>query len=154
MGIDNLLKELKPITNTNIHLSRFQGQRCGVDASCWLHRAAHSCALDLVLGKETRKYLDWITKCLNLLGKFNIKPTIVFDGAQLPMKANEEHKRGESRKDNKEKAKQCLRTGDKQNAYKYAQMAVRITKEMVTGFIQLCIDCNIQFVCAPYEGNE
>ena len=85
MGIQVLLKELKPVTKTDSHISRFRGKRAGIDASCWLHRSAHSCAWELVSGKPTRKYLSYLVKCLNCLKNFGVIPIVVFDGAALPM---------------------------------------------------------------------
>ena len=152
MGITNLLKELKPITNEHAHLSMLQGQTAGVDASCWLHRAAISCCLDLVMNKKTTKYLNWIRKAVATLNRYDITPIIVFDGDRLPMKANEEHKRGIARNQAKEKAMQALQSGDNGEAYQQAMRAVRINKHMVTEFIKYCRESDIKFVCAPYEG--
>eukprot|EP01083_Nonionella_stella_P145859 457978_1 len=92
MGIDKLLQELKPITKP-VKLHELRGQTCGVDASCWLHRASYSCALCLVSGKNTTKYLQFTLNSINLLKRFDITPIMVFDGAHLPMKANENHRR-------------------------------------------------------------
>jgi len=153
MGIENLLKELKKITDDRAHIRDFAGKKCGVDASVWLHRSSYSCALDLVLNKSTKKYLNFTRRCIDLLRHHSVTPIIVFDGAQLPMKANEEQKRGESRKKNKGKALQALKDGNKQEAYRYATMAVRITKAMVSAFINQCIELKVEFVCAPYEAD-
>eukprot|EP01084_Bolivina_argentea_P246447 412448_1 len=153
MGITNLLKELKPITQS-VSLRHFSGQICGVDASCWLHRAAFSCAVDLIVGKRTNKYLKFTLRCIETLLHYNITPIIVFDGAHLPMKAHEEHRRNQRRDENKTEALKHIKSGDKEAAFKYASAAVRITKQMVTGFINQCIKHNIQFICAPYEADS
>eukprot|EP01083_Nonionella_stella_P264596 897372_1 len=131
MGIQNLLKELRPITKS-VGLDHFRDQKCGVDASCWLHRASHSCALDLVSGRPTTKYLQFTLRCIRTLQYYNITPIIVFDGAHLPMKANEEHRRNQIREDKKKEALRHIKSGNKELAYKAAASAVRITKQMVT----------------------
>eukprot|EP01084_Bolivina_argentea_P258938 436734_1 len=153
MGIPNLLKELRVITKS-VSLSNFSGETCGVDASCWLHRASHSCALALVSGRSTTKYLEFTLRCIQTLLDYNITPIIVFDGAHLPMKANEEHRRNQIREDKKKEALRHIKSGNKELAYKAAASAVRITKQMVTGFINQCIGENIQFICAPYEADS
>eukprot|EP01084_Bolivina_argentea_P258937 436731_1 len=153
MGIPNLLKELRVITKS-VSLSNFSGETCGVDASCWLHRASHSCALALVSGRSTTKYLEFTLRCIQTLLDYNITPIIVFDGAQLQMKANEEHRRNQIREDQKKEALRHIQLGNSDLAWKSAQAAVRITKEMVTGFINQCIEHNIQFICAPYEADS
>ena len=42
--------------------------------------------------------------------------------------------------------------GDFPERWKKASAAVRITRDMVTEFIKLCVHMKVQFVCAPYEG--
>eukprot|EP01083_Nonionella_stella_P210630 762376_1 len=153
MGIDKLLQELKPITKP-VKLQELRGQTCGVDASCWLHRASYSCALCLVSGKNTTKYLQFTLNSINLLKSFNITPIMVFDGAHLPMKANENHRRNVVRERAKNLALLALESGNTDVAFKEATKAVHITKQMITEFMNQCIEHNIQFVCAPYEADS
>jgi exonuclease 1 len=54
MGITGLLPLLKPIHNY-AHLRDFTGKRFAVDGYVWLHRAAYSCAADLVNERKTNK---------------------------------------------------------------------------------------------------
>jgi len=153
MGIKDLLKELKPIMKTDAHLSHFRGKRAGVDASCWLHRSAHSCAWELVSGKGSDKYLKFLLKCIDCLQRNGVIPIIVFDGAQLPMKANEEHRRGVDRDNALREAMEADRMRDWQRRHQAAQRAVRTTKEMLKGFIDLCVENAVKFVCSPYEAD-
>eukprot|EP01084_Bolivina_argentea_P258940 436738_1 len=152
MGIQNLLNELKPITE-EVHISHLSGKKCGIDISCWLHRASYSCALALISGKPTTQYLHFTLKCIRILQRHNITPIIVFDGAQLPMKANEEKRRNIMRKQNKQIAMKHAEAGNTNLAWKYARSAVEITSDMITATIKQCIDCNIQYICSPYEAD-
>lgn len=77
---------------------------------------------------------------------------MVFDGAQLPMKANEEKERRKNRADNKRKALQFYKIGDKENGYKYMQRAIHISQEMVNNLIKRLRKEGIEFIVAPYEG--
>lgn len=49
MGIQGLLPMLADITKTR-HLSHFKGQKAGIDAYCWLHKAAVITSEDLAKG--------------------------------------------------------------------------------------------------------
>eukprot|EP01084_Bolivina_argentea_P263363 445734_1 len=153
MGINSLLKLLQPITQFKTSLHNFRGQTCGIDASCWLHRAAHSCPLELIHNQTTNKYITYLWKCIQLLKRCNITPFIVFDGAALPMKSTVESIRNAKRNSAKQKALHFTQSGDTEKAYQYAQQAVRITSDMVTKFINICIKNDIKFVCAPYEAD-
>lgn len=48
MGITGLLPLLKTIQK-NVHVSALKGTTAGVDAYCWLHRGAYSCATQIVM---------------------------------------------------------------------------------------------------------
>jgi exonuclease-1 len=52
MGVSGLLPVLKSIID-QVHISKFEGKTIGIDASGWLYKGAYSCAMDLVLGKDT-----------------------------------------------------------------------------------------------------
>lgn len=52
MGVPGLLPFLKSASQET-HLEAYRGQRVAVDASCWLHRGAISCAKELVTGQPT-----------------------------------------------------------------------------------------------------
>ena len=52
MGIQGLLPFLKKCTRP-ANLSEFKGKTVAVDAYCWLHKGAFSCADKLVKGEPT-----------------------------------------------------------------------------------------------------
>jgi exonuclease 1 len=43
MGIQGLLPALASITQAK-HVSYFAGKKAAIDAYCWLHKAAYTCA--------------------------------------------------------------------------------------------------------------
>lgn len=51
MGITGLLPFLKSIQR-DVHVSSFKGKKVAVDAYCWLHKGAYSCAMQLVMKTE------------------------------------------------------------------------------------------------------
>ena len=52
MGIQGLLPFLKKIHDP-INIAKFVGCTVAIDAYCWLHKGAFSCAEKLVLGEKT-----------------------------------------------------------------------------------------------------
>ena len=45
------------------------------------------------------------------------------------------------------------RNKDWERRYRAAARAVRTTKEMIKGFIDLCVENGVEFVCSPYEAD-
>ena len=56
MGIKGLLQFLSS-AQRDVNVSSFKGQTVAIDAYCWLHKGAYSCAMQLVMKTE---------KCENL----------------------------------------------------------------------------------------
>ena len=52
MGITGLLPFLKKI-HEPVNIAKFSGCTVAIDAYCWLHKGAFSCAEKLVLGEKT-----------------------------------------------------------------------------------------------------
>lgn len=151
MGIQGLHKFLKPcLRDTHIH--EYSGKTLAVDAYVWLHRGAFSCAEELCTGVKTSKYLSYCIKMLELLLRFNIRPIIIFDGARLPMKENEEKKRKNSRRDDLEKGMSLLNI-DPEAAKKHFQKAVDVKPYMAKEFIEYLKTIHIEFIVAPYEAD-
>ena len=67
-------------------------------------------------------------------------------------KANEEWRRNECRDKARKAAVKAHQEGDMTERRKRASAPVRITRDMVTQFIRMCIKMKVQFVCTPYEG--
>ena len=96
MGINQLHVSTRSIQQRT-HLSQYASQRAAVDAYAWLHRGALSCAAELCQGLPTDKFIRFCIQRIELLQKNGITPVMVFDGAPLPMKANEGVERAERR---------------------------------------------------------
>ena len=54
MGIQGLLPFLKKL-HTPVNIAQFHGQTVAIDAYCWLHKGAFSCAEKLALGEHTEQ---------------------------------------------------------------------------------------------------
>ena len=60
MGVENLLSQLKDITET-AYIREFAGKKVGVDAYAWLQKASLSCAPELCQNLPTNKYVSsWV----------------------------------------------------------------------------------------------
>ena len=76
-------------------------------------------------------------KYIDMLLYHDIKPILVFDGRNLPSKAETEKKRRENRRANKDKAVQLLSEGKSKEARDYFQRCVDITPQMQRKIIEL-----------------
>lgn len=89
MGISGLLPVLKPTTRS-IHVSSYKGKRVAVDGYSWLHKATYCCAIELAVGTYTDKHVHFFLARVEMLRHHGVEPVLVFDGAKLPSKADEE----------------------------------------------------------------
>lgn len=152
MGVSGLLPQLKCIQNP-VSLTRYQGETLAIDGYAWLHRSAHSCAMELALNQPTDKYLQFFVKRISMLRHFQITPFFVFDGDSIQVKKETEHKRSEKRKENRAKAQSFYEAGDRRLAYEYFQKCVSITPEMAKCVIEYLKMNGIPYVVAPYEAD-
>ncbi|XP_068681697.1 exonuclease 1-like [Montipora foliosa] len=153
MGIQGLLPLLKRIQRPVSIAEDFAGQVIGVDAYCWLHKGAYGCAMDLVEGKKSSVYVNYVLKRVNMLLHFNVKPILVFDGSHLPSKAGQEERRRKTRQENKAKGLAFLRAGNRQQAVECFQKCVDITPDMALDVIKACRKKGVDCIVAPYEAD-
>lgn len=138
MGVDGLLPFLKSATQ-EVHLEQYRGRRVAIDASCWLHRGAISCARELATGVPTDAFLRFPKKMIALCRAHAVEPLLVFDGAPMPMKARTDAARSKCR-EMAEQAGDWART-------------VRITHQMVQQFIAWLRRDGTAFLVAPFEAD-
>ena len=86
MGVQGLLKFVKSVTS-DAHIGDYRGRTVAVDASSWLHRGARASVGDNLRGQPTTKWMGWPLRMVQMLKDAKVRPVVVFDGAQLPMKA-------------------------------------------------------------------
>ena len=103
MGISGLLPGLSEITK-NRHVRKYAGKRVAIDAYCWLHKAAYTCAQDLAKGQGMEKLLQYCISRIEMLQRNQVIPIIIFDGGKLKMKKGVEKERNKNREDAKLKA--------------------------------------------------
>lgn len=152
MGIQGLLPFLRKASRP-ARLNEFRGQTVAVDAYCWLHKGAFSCADKLVRGEPTDGYVLYVMRQISQLLNHDMKPILVFDGCHLPSKAVTETKRRENRERNRKKAKELLREGKIKEAKECFQRCVDITSEMAADVIAACRARNVDIIVAPYEAD-
>jgi len=152
MGISGLLPFLKNACGPT-HMRQFSGSTAAIDVYCFLHKGAFGCAEQLVQGRPTDAYIKYVMKYVNMLLYHNIKPILVFDGRNLPSKAETERKRRKNRKENREKAIQLLSQGKNGEAREFFQRCVDITPQMAREVIQACRARNVDCIVAPYEAD-
>lgn len=152
MGIKGLMPVINPICDRK-RVSDFAGQRVGIDMSCWLHKAAFSCATELATGVPTRRYIDTCLTRLRMLLHAGVVPILVFDGAPLPMKAPTNTARRAARDRAHELGMEALKRKDKAAAFDHFSKGVRVTHEMSRAVIKEVRKLNVEYVVAPYEAD-
>ncbi|XP_063426203.1 exonuclease 1-like [Mytilus trossulus] len=152
MGIQGLLPFLKKI-HDHVNIAKFSGCTVAIDAYCWLHKGAFSCAEKLALGEKTDQYVYYCMKYLEYMLKNNLKPIMVFDGCHLPSKKDVEKNRREKRNMYKKKAAQLLREGNRAEARECLQRCIDISPEMALRLMEVCRERGIDCIVAPYEAD-
>ena len=142
MGITGLLPFLKNASRP-AHVSEFKGNTIAIDVYCWLHKGAFGCAEKLVRGQKTDGYVVYVMKYVDLLLFHGIKPVLVFDGRNLPSKAETEKKRRENRAKYRKMAKDHLAAGQFREARDCFQRCIDITPDMAREVINACRERNI-----------
>ncbi|GAV82235.1 XPG_N domain-containing protein/XPG_I domain-containing protein [Cephalotus follicularis] len=152
MGIQGLLPLLKSIM-VPVHIKDLEGCCVAVDTYSWLHKGALSCSRDLCKGLPTTKHIQYCMHRVNMLQHYGVKPILVFDGALLPMKIEQENKRARSRNENLARAIEHESNGNSAAAYECYQKAVDISPSIAHELIQVLKQENISYVVAPYEAD-
>lgn len=152
MGISGLLTVLKSIQK-HTHLRCFAGQTIGVDAYGWLHRGTVACAMELALDRPCKKHVDYAMHRVRMLLYFGVTPYLVFDGDNLPGKADTETARAKRREDSKRRGLELYKARKLSQAYPEFQKAVDVTPHMARQLIEELKKLDIKYVVAPYEAD-
>ncbi|KAL6056081.1 Rad2 nuclease, variant 2 [Balamuthia mandrillaris] len=88
-----------------------------------------------------------------MMKHYGVIPVAVFDGGALPAKRQQEEKRRAKRKENRSKALEFLRQGNRSAARECFQKAVDITPFMAHQLIQMLHGEGIECIVAPYEAD-
>lgn len=156
MGISNLFKFLDKCVHP-ANIADFGGKTIAIDMPCWIHRAAIADAQNIVLCTNVEKthktICDYVEKRLQLIMHKGIKPIAVFDGAKLMAKKKTNDKRRENRANAKDKAREALKGGDNNLAYRLFCQAISISPEMNQAVKALCAKKGIPVITAPYEAD-
>ncbi|KAL8270302.1 hypothetical protein Esti_005772 [Eimeria stiedai] len=158
MGITNLLQFLKPITTVG-HVEDCRGEVVGVDAMCWMHRGAAACAVELVEGRESDKFLRFFIAMVSLLRYYGVTPLIVFDGSRIDVKSGEDEKRRLRRETARGEALELLARKrnnmpvDHRELMSKCSQSISITPAMVDKVIAACRELGIRCLVAPFEAD-
>lgn len=102
-------------------------------------------------GRVTSHLTGLLYRTINLLEK-DIKPVFVFDGEPPKLKGKTLAERKKIRTDAAKKFKKAQQEGKDEDARKYGQQAVKLTKEMIEGAKKLIDLMGLPIVQAPSEG--
>ncbi|CAF5077244.1 unnamed protein product, partial [Rotaria sp. Silwood1] len=141
------------IHRVNIKNAEFQGTTCAVDTSFLLHRGAYACAGKLAQNESTDRYVQYVTRFVERLLEWNIKPIMVFDGSPLPAKRITNINRSDERERNRLRGQKALANGKTREAEQFFQKAIEITPDMVLNVIRTLRTMGIDIIVAPYEAD-
>lgn len=109
--------------------------------------------MDICRGNETRAYVNYCVYRIRMLLHFNVTPVLVFDGADLPMKADTHTERRTTREKALAEAEDAYARGERSKALKFYQRACPITSEMARLVIRQCRQMNVEYIVAPFEAD-
>ena len=112
-----------------------------------------ACAVELALGKPTRRHIDYSMHRVRMLLHFGVIPYLVFDGDYLPSKSRIEVDRAKKRQESKQRGMELYRTSKPAQAYQEFQKAIDVTPEMARQLIEELKGIGVQYVVAPYEAD-
>ena len=150
MGIKGLWKELAGACHPG-HLSQFRGMRLGVDAYCWLHRAATASVAALVLeGESCDKFIAFFVSRVELLIRNGITPVLVFDGHAMPIKQATDAARKERREAARAEVAHLWSLGMREEATRLMDRAVDVTPDVALAVIEVIAErCKGLMLAAP-----
>lgn len=102
-------------------------------------------------GRITSHLSGLFYRTINIV-EAGIRPVYVFDGKPPELKAKEIAERMKIKEEARKRYEEAVRSGDVEAARKYAQMASRLTSEMVDASKELLSAMGIPWVQAPSEG--
>ncbi len=157
MGVD--LRELIPESaRRHIHdLRELSGKVIALDAYNALYqflsaiRQPDGTPLMDSKGRITSHLSGLFYRTINLV-EYGIKPLYVFDGKPPEIKAAEIEKRRAVKEEAEKKYREALAQGRAEEARKYAQIASKLTNEMVEDAKRLLTAMGIPWIQAPSEG--
>ncbi|EGD76576.1 hypothetical protein PTSG_07693 [Salpingoeca rosetta] len=153
MGVPGLIGFLQAI-HEPFHIRDFAGKTVGVDIANWLYKGSYGSALELFKDvNSTDGYIIYCVQRLQLLRTFNVRPVVVFDGAPLPMKAEEKASRTERKEEIYARTAFLLSEGKEAEAAQEIQRGLDVSFEMRHKMVQVCQRLNIEYVVAPYEAD-
>ena len=153
MGITGLLTKLKPVQK-QMTLDQLNSKRLAIDGYSWLHKATIGCSYELANGLNTKSYLKYFIKRIDMLKRYNIKPYFVFDGAKINVKEDTEVKRLQNRILNKKRGMSLWNAGKHLEAIEFFKRSIDVTPEMAKCIMQYCQDENIDYIVAPFEADS
>uniref|UniRef100_A0A0N4ZG78 Exonuclease 1 n=1 Tax=Parastrongyloides trichosuri TaxID=131310 RepID=A0A0N4ZG78_PARTI len=154
MGIPDLLRYLDKAKQKNVNIVQFSGRTLAVDTSCFLYKGLYAQAYENLHGIQSTKCIDYLEKTAKIITNAGIHAIFVFDGRTLPSKKLTNDKRLISRNENREKAFELLKIGDKEGALKNFKRSFYVTKELQEDCIKALRGMkNVDILVAPYEAD-
>ena len=155
MGVN--LREIVEPVKKEVEFESLMGKKVAIDAFNALYqflasiRQPDGTPLMDSKGRVTSHLSGLFYRTINLLEK-GIKPVYVFDGEYPEFKKRERERRAKMKEEFERKYESALKSGNYQEAAKYARALGKLTPEMVEDAKRLLTAMGIPWVQAPSEG--
>lgn len=156
MGVTGLLQAVGKPTPTKI--SQLGGLSFVIDGHCFLHKVAYASSYALLIEDNIDQIVTRMVVIIESILKHALFVTVVFDGGSLPSKLGTNDQRRASRTANLDTAKDLLRQGRREDAYKYLSKAISFSAAQVTRIAHALYKAlrskgDIAVMIAPYEAD-
>ena len=149
MGVQDLLRNIEPLTRKANIYALARGRRIGVDGHVMLHRLAYHHAQSIVVDGDFQPLaLDFVQQFHMIIGK-GVDVLLVFDGAPTPAKGETD----QSRALRQAKAFAALQYDGADPDPKLLRAAVKLGWQAVRPTIAELRKAGISYIIAPYEAD-
>ncbi|KAL7671696.1 hypothetical protein ACOME3_006599 [Neoechinorhynchus agilis] len=154
MGIPGLLVFARDNTR-QVHITEFANCTAAIDVYSWIYKGAFNTAMEIMLEGKTQYLKTYINRRINVLTEAGIRPLMVFDGHDLPLKSDVDAARRQSRQASLRKAHDLLERRGKTDLEVRScfRSAFEVTFEIAREVMSWLRDRNIDYLVAPYEAD-
>ena len=160
MGIQGLLLLLAEIVEkTHLGLLGLPGKKVAFDGPAFLHRGSISCAREICLGIDTKKYVNFCMSIIRLFTDKGVRASdcyVVFDNkdsSPLKLETNEVRRDARARALERATAQERIK-GPTSEVCALYKAAVSISTEMISALQQACIASGVNVIVAPNEADS
>ena len=150
MEKSRLLSFTSPVFRESL-LSNYAGQTVGIDAESLIFNIFHSLRGDCILNDPISPLKELFFNAIDFLISLNIKPVLVFNGANLPNKQERLEYNQDIHSENQQKAQTFIQQGYKNRVIQIIRENFKISFDLVKDLQSHLKEQEIICITAPFE---